>query len=431
MNDVNDVKDEITISNSDDLNRWLCDVLPSEYKQFLTEDKDVGEDAFYKLYENDEMSRCGLDIENVYFENVDIQFPFFVRVTNLEHCYFDNCNFDTLDVDSLEWISNVEFCGCVFKGLHMDVSCISGFDLIFENTYFERCNFSNHMEFYRLSCKNVTFDSFFGLNHTLTDAKFESCLFNNCTCGGYSFELSDGYDGVEYIDCRFKSCDFSWAKGQSAGRYRYLPSLKFFNCNMPNIKFMYSLFSPYVHFEKCNVSKSDFSKCMKVMFEGCNVQSCDLTGTFVISKGFESFRKENRGTFKSDEFSLGVYSGLPEEGEFIGFKIAKDLDDHRCLVKLKITADAYRIKSGMDGRCRCSEAEVLGFETMDGKPLDIDCAKSIANDFFKYEKGKIVSSFGENKKRRLSNKAFYESGLGIYFFLTRFECQQYNEYGSW
>lgn len=104
----------------------------------------------------------------------------------------------------------------------------------------------------------------------------------------------------------------------------------------------------------------------------------------------------------------------PESGSFIGYKKAHDL-----IIKLKICKDALR-SSATTRKCRCSKAEVLGFESFSGKSIkDIKWVPSDYDPCFLYEIGKIVEvpNFDTNR--------WNECAPGIHFFLTREEAVKY------
>ena len=114
---------------------------------------------------------------------------------------------------------------------------------------------------------------------------------------------------------------------------------------------------------------------------------------------------------KTDEHTLGFHLACPVEGEFVGWKKAAGL-----IVKLKIPADAKRSSATTD-KCRCSKAEVLAIEKLDGAPSR--WAKKVPSDWdpnFIYEIGKTVEveNFDENR--------WNECSTGIHFFMTREEA---------
>ena len=103
----------------------------------------------------------------------------------------------------------------------------------------------------------------------------------------------------------------------------------------------------------------------------------------------------------------------PDTGAFIGWKKA-----HGVIVKLRITEDAKR-SSATGRKCRCSKAEVLSIENMDGSPFgDIQVASDRDAKFI-YRVGETVEvpDFDENR--------WDECSTGIHFFITRREAVDY------
>lgn len=104
---------------------------------------------------------------------------------------------------------------------------------------------------------------------------------------------------------------------------------------------------------------------------------------------------------------------VPECGSFIGWKKVGNY-----IIKLKIPDNAKR--SNATGRkCRCSEAEILEIQNLDGTKSDID---RIHNDSYcgaDYIVGEIVTpdSFDDDRWDECSN--------GIHFFITRQEAVDY------
>ena len=104
---------------------------------------------------------------------------------------------------------------------------------------------------------------------------------------------------------------------------------------------------------------------------------------------------------------------VPECGSFVGWKKVGAY-----IIKLKILDDAKR--SNATGRkCRCSAAEVLEIQNLDGTKSDID---RIHNDSYcgaDYIVGEIVTpdSFDDDRWNECSH--------GIHFFITRQEAVEY------
>ena len=111
--------------------------------------------------------------------------------------------------------------------------------------------------------------------------------------------------------------------------------------------------------------------------------------------------------------NLSWTSIVPECGSFIGWKNVGDY-----IIKLKIPDNAKR--SNATGRkCRCSEAEVLEIQNLDGTKAEIS---EIYNDNYcgaNYVVGETVipDSFDDNRWNECSH--------GIHFFITRQEAVDY------
>lgn len=110
---------------------------------------------------------------------------------------------------------------------------------------------------------------------------------------------------------------------------------------------------------------------------------------------------------------LSWTSIVPEYGSFIGWKKVGEF-----IIKLKILENAKR--SNATGRkCRCSAAEVLEIQNLDGTKADIDRIHNNNHRDADYIVGKIVTpdSFDDNRWNECSN--------GIHFFITRQEAVDY------
>lgn len=110
---------------------------------------------------------------------------------------------------------------------------------------------------------------------------------------------------------------------------------------------------------------------------------------------------------------LSWTSIVPECGSFIGWKKVG-----KFIIKLKILEDAKR--SNATGRkCRCSAAEVLEIQNLDGTKADIDRIHNNRHRGADYIVGEIVmpDSFDDNRWNECSH--------GIHFFITRQEAVDY------
>ena len=103
----------------------------------------------------------------------------------------------------------------------------------------------------------------------------------------------------------------------------------------------------------------------------------------------------------------------PEEGAFIGWKKADNF-----IIKLRITEDAKR-SSATSRKCRCSKADVLEIQAIDGSISATQSVPSNRDPSFLYTVGKTVEvpDFDEDR--------WNECSTGIHFFITRAEAVNY------
>ena len=235
--------------------------------------------------------------------------------------------------------------------------------------------------------------------------------------------------------------------------YSYFDKASFNNCNVTYSKFInvsfkdtyfYRLITGTTHFVACNFTRAimdnftfeecifrecDFSKCdMKnITFKGCSFYDCD-------------FRNAELPPFFHPNTMEGCVNvpympmACPEEGEFIGYKIASserrlsnfqslirpyyNIGPANVLVTLKIPADARRSSAG-GRKCRCDKAKVIGLEFFGKGFEDANVAYSKFDDRFEYRVGEEISVpfFNENR--------WNECSTGIHFFINRKEALQY------
>ena len=128
--------------------------------------------------------------------------------------------------------------------------------------------------------------------------------------------------------------------------------------------------------------------------EGANLAGADLRGANL------------RGADYSGYTSFLSYQ-CPTEGSFIGWK--------KCggyIVKLKICEDAER-SSSTSLKCRCSKAEVLEIQNLDGSVADITEICSNYDKNFIYKVGETIEVKDFDKCR------WNECSTGIHFFIDR------------
>ena len=104
----------------------------------------------------------------------------------------------------------------------------------------------------------------------------------------------------------------------------------------------------------------------------------------------------------------------PESGAFIGWKKCG-----KYIVKLRITEDAMR-SSATTRKCRCSKAEVLAIENMDGTPSEQTQIASSYDSTFIYRIGETV------EVKDFDTDRWKECSTGIHFFITRDEAVRHD-----
>ena len=144
---------------------------------------------------------------------------------------------------------------------------------------------------------------------------------------------------------------------------------------------------------------------------GADLQGADLRYASLYDANFDGARNIPPSVLSQ----TGI---LPDEGDIIGWKQARDVNNAPVIVKLLIPADAQR-SNATTRQCRASEAEVLDIQNPDGESLDGVTANSKYDVDFIYRKGETVkvSDFDMNR--------WNECAPGIHFFITRQEAVDY------
>lgn len=132
---------------------------------------------------------------------------------------------------------------------------------------------------------------------------------------------------------------------------------------------------------------------------GANLRGAYLRGAYLKDADL-------RGANYSEYTSFLSYQ-CPTEGSFIGWKKCR-----RYIVKLKICEDADR-SSSTSLKCRCSKAEVLEIQNLDGSRAGITEICSDYNKDFIYKVGETVEVKDFDKCR------WNECSDGINFFIDR------------
>lgn len=132
---------------------------------------------------------------------------------------------------------------------------------------------------------------------------------------------------------------------------------------------------------------------------GANLAGANLRGT--------NLRGTNLADADYSEYTSFLSLQCPIEGSFIGWK--------KCcgyIVKLKICEDAER-SSSTSLKCRCSKAEVLEIQNLDGSVADITEICSNYDKNFIYKVGETIEVKDFDKCR------WNECSNGIHFFIDR------------
>ena len=147
---------------------------------------------------------------------------------------------------------------------------------------------------------------------------------------------------------------------------------------------------------------------------GANLRGADLRGADLggadlrgADLGGANLRDANLEGANYSEYTSFLLLQCPIEGSFIGWK---KCDGY--IVKLKICEDAER-SSSTSLKCRCSKAEVLEIQNIDGSIADITeiCSNHDKNFIYKVGETVEVKDFDKCRWNECSN--------GIHFFIDR------------
>lgn len=273
---------------------------------------------------------------------------------------------------------------------------------------------ASHVKFYarKAYMKNLNmtgkrdriFDSDFYYGH-IEDSTFDNAEFNNCVMSYATFRNVSFVNGYFYRLVteltKFEKCDFTEA---------YMEDFTFDGCMFREC-----------NFSRCGMQNVTFKKCC---FYSCNFEKAELPPFF--------YPNNMEGCVNVPYMPMAC----PEEGEFIGYKIAsseqmtnimpeifmpyENQGPANVLVTLKIPADARRSSAG-GRKCRCDKAKVIGLEFFGKEFEDANVAYSKYDARFEYRVGEEISVpfFDENR--------WHECASGIHFFINRKEALQYYE----
>src|SRR5574344_1904935 len=213
------------------------------------------------------------------------------------------------------------------------------------------------------------------------------------------FSKIDFHDAI-FHDADFRGANFHGANFHGANFHdAYFRDANFHGANFHGADFIGANFRD-ADFHGANFCDANFRDAI---FHGANFCDADFIGANNINEVISFANIEN----------TELCMQCPEEGSFIGFKKAVG-----GIVKLRVTESAKR-SSATTHKCRCSEAEVLEIQNMDGTKSERTSVSSKYDRNFIYSVGTIVSvpDFDDDR--------WNECARGIHFFLSRQEAVNY------
>lgn len=155
---------------------------------------------------------------------------------------------------------------------------------------------------------------------------------------------------------------------------------------------------------------------MGANLSGANLRGANLSGTYIsgANLSWACLSRANLSGAYYNEVTSFFLSQCPSEGSFIAWKKASEY-----VVKLRVTENAKR-SSATTLKCRCSEAEVLDIQDLEGNSVETREVKSNQDSSFVYRVGEIVKvdDFDEDR--------WNECSTGIHFFISREMAVKYN-----
>ena len=157
----------------------------------------------------------------------------------------------------------------------------------------------------------------------------------------------------------------------------------------------------YAYLKDANLEYADL--------EGANLKDANLRDANLRDANLRdaNLKDANLEYANYSEYTSFLSYQCPTEGSFIGWKKCG-----RYIVKLKICEDADR-SSSTSLKCRCSKAEVLEIQNLDGSRAGITEICSDYNKDFIYKVGETVEVKDFDKCR------WNECSDGIHFFIDR------------
>lgn len=212
----------------------------------------------------------------------------------------------------------------------------------------------------------------------------------------FSFEKENNTIKDTLVEANLKDADLEYANLK--GAYLKGASLEYANLGNANLKGA-SLKGANLRDANLRNASLEYANLKGANLRGANLRGASLEGASLEGADLE-------GADYSEYTSFLAYQ-CPIEGSFIGWKKCG-----RYIVKLKICEDADR-SSSTSLKCRCSKAEVLEIQNLDGSRAGITEICSDYNKDFIYKVGETVEVKDFNKCR------WNECSNGIHFFIDR------------
>ena len=143
--------------------------------------------------------------------------------------------------------------------------------------------------------------------------------------------------------------------------------------------------------------------------ECANLSDANLSGANLYNANLVGAKFEN---IIYDHTTLFYALQCPEEGSFIGYKVAGE-----CIVKLEILEHSKR-SSATTRKCRCDKALVIDIENIETREKVSEVPSNRDKNFI-YKVGEVVSVDNFNEDR------WVECTTGIHFFMTKHEAEIY------
>ena len=215
---------------------------------------------------------------------------------------------------------------------------------------------------------------------------------------------------LDFSDVDFSKIDFHGANFYGANFHgANFIGADFRNANFHGANFIGADFCD-ANFYDANFRDANFSDAN---FHGANFRDANFRDANFHDANFYGANNINEVISFANVANTELCMQCPEEGSFIGFKKAVG-----GIVKLRVTESAKR-SSATTHKCRCSEAEVLEIQNMDGTKSERTSVSSKNDSNFIYSVGSVVSvpDFDDDR--------WNECTRGIHFFLSRQEAVNY------